>query len=59
MSRIADDFDTIRARMQELREPEVCPACEGAGWECYGIGVGDPHFKVCEACHNPEAKSSP
>lgn len=61
--KIADDFDAIRARIAELTSgpaaPEACPNCEGSGWECYGTGHKDPHFRVCEACGNPEGRPSP
>jgi hypothetical protein len=40
-------------------ETEVCERCEGGGWEYYGLGVGDPHFKECTACGNPEGFPSP
>ena len=41
-------------------EPEpVCQYCEGGGWESYGIGRGDPHFRDCSNCHNPEGLPSP
>lgn len=39
-------------------EPE-CEKCFGAGWECYGLGHNDPHFRVCDACGNPEGYPSP
>lgn len=38
---------------------DVCPKCEGGGWECYGIGQGDPHFRECDFCHNPEDHPCP
>lgn len=37
----------------------TCPTCEGGGWECYGIGIGDPHFRECLTCHNPEGHPQP
>jgi hypothetical protein len=37
----------------------VCQYCEGGGWECYGIGHHDPHFRECSVCHNPEGLPSP
>lgn len=60
----ADDFAAIRARMVEINaeqehEAVVCSACEGGGWEAYGLGHGDPHFRVCTACGNPEGLPSP
>lgn len=67
--RAADDFDAIRARMLQIRgeeDPEfaeveqaACPMCEGGGWEAYGIGSGDPHFRECTLCHNPKGHPSP
>lgn len=62
---IADDFSFIAARMRELRgggaaeEEEVCARCEGGGWECYGTGHMDPHFRECEVCRNPNDLKSP
>ncbi len=62
----ADDFAAIRARMAEINDPKahrpdvpICTTCEGGGWEAYGIGRGDPHFRVCTACGNPEDLPSP
>lgn len=59
--RLADDYGSIGARLRALEEKrefvgerEICPECEGCGWIAYGIGVGDPHFRECDACHNPE-----
>lgn len=37
----------------------TCPACEGGGWESYGLGHNDPHFRECETCNNPEGFPSP
>jgi len=37
----------------------VCPNCEGGGWEHYGLGFGDPHFRVCSECGNPEGLDCP
>jgi hypothetical protein len=37
----------------------VCEACEGGGWEVFGTGRGDPHFRECEKCHNPEGHPCP
>lgn len=67
--RIPTDDDIWRAVMElgngsrapatsTISDP-VCAACEGGGWECYGIGHGDPHFRTCEACGNPEGLPSP
>lgn len=36
-----------------------CPACEGGGWEGYGTGSGDPHFRECPRCHNVHRSPSP
>ena len=66
MSSAIFDFADIRSRMlggdkpkpQALAEP-VCEVCEGGGWEMYGIGIGDPHFRTCPKCHNPEDHPSP
>lgn len=61
----ANDFASIAMRMRELRgEPiptaePTCRTCEGGGWECYGLGIGDPHFRTCPACGNPEGHPSP
>lgn len=38
---------------------EFCDACEDSGWECYGIGHNDPHFRECPVCHNPRGIPSP
>lgn len=64
MRSIIEDFAAIAVSAEEIKtgasEPEtVCPACEGGGWTHYGIGFGDPHFRECEECHNPEGLSSP
>ena len=66
---IADDYADIAKHLRALSpsgmlfadEPEVetCTTCEGGGWECYGIGHHDPHFRVCRACGNPEGHPSP
>ncbi len=37
----------------------TCSHCEGGGWEAYSIGVGDPHFRECPECHNPEDHPCP
>lgn len=44
-----------------LAEEEIvnCPTCYGGGWECYGIGIADPHFRECPECHNPKGYPSP
>lgn len=36
-----------------------CSACENSGWECYSVGMGDPHFRVCTLCGNPEGLPCP
>ena len=36
-----------------------CSNCENGGWECYGLGFGDPHFRVCKVCGNPNDYPSP
>jgi hypothetical protein len=64
---IANDFASIGAGLKALeaanRSPETvtleCNRCEGGGWECYGLGFGDPHFRECTACGNPEGHPSP
>lgn len=53
-----DDID--RQFRRKAPEPEpVCEKCEGGGWEWYGLGWGDPHFRVCDRCYNPEGLPSP
>lgn len=66
MDFIADDFAAIRARMTEIgndntviSDDGTCPKCEGGGWTMYGLGHGDPHFRVCEECGNPNGNPSP
>jgi hypothetical protein len=58
---IADDFAAIAQAMFALNQDEapVCPHCEGGGWECYGLGHNDPHFRVCSECGNPEGIPCP
>jgi hypothetical protein len=72
---IADEVADIRRRLDEIEaerraamartallEPDdevVCLLCEGGGWEAYGLGRNDPHFRVCTACGNPEGRPSP
>jgi hypothetical protein len=61
----ADDFAEIAANMKKihLMEEDVdeyyCIACEGGGWEYYGLGRGDPHFRECTVCYNPQGLSHP
>lgn len=51
---------TGRAPSEEPKvEEPVCDACEGGGWEMYGIGHMDPHFRVCEVCFNPDGHPCP
>lgn len=40
-------------------EAPVCATCEDGGWESYGLGHGDPHFRPCPTCGNPEGHPSP
>lgn len=67
---IADDFEFIRARLDELRaEPAVpkdfprsgslCPRCDGCGWVVEVYVGGQPVFEVCPACFNPEGLPGP
>lgn len=53
-----DDIDRQYRAKQPEAEPE-CEKCFGSGWECYGIGHHDPHFRKCDVCHNPEGLPSP
>jgi hypothetical protein len=56
------DFDAIRKAMSpETAEDEetFCETCYDSGWICYGIGVGDPHFRLCEECFNPKELPCP
>lgn len=39
--------------------PPECDRCEGGGWECYGLGYNDPHFRVCQKCGNPKGLPCP
>lgn len=48
-----------RFAWRAIKGGESCPKCEGGGWECYGLGFGDPHFRECDLCGNPEGLSSP
>ena len=60
---IVNDFSAIGARLNEIteRNPKqpVCETCEDGGWEMYGTGRGDPHFRECPKCFNPEGHPSP
>lgn len=49
----------LRGVYRPLAENEVCSECEGGGWEAYGIGHGDPHFRECSRCGNPEGHECP
>lgn len=57
---IVYDFRDIGAHpLRELVEGDIesipeCEECSGTGWECYGIGSHDPHFRECRKCHNPK-----
>jgi hypothetical protein len=61
MTNIIDDFIAIGAVLRDLdgRESIACESCEDGGWECYGIGIGDPHFQECTKCGNPKGLPSP
>lgn len=64
-----NDFASIAAGLRDLEKAAfpvegdvtvaVCLACEGGGWEMYGLGCGDPHFRPCEVCGNPEDHPCP
>jgi len=54
---VAMGHTTMEVAMGRVRL--VCQACEGGGWECYGLGFGDPHFRVCSECGNPEGLNCP
>ncbi len=43
----------------EAIDADACPTCEGGGWEAFGLGRGDPHFRPCPTCRNPEGHPSP
>ncbi len=60
---IVDDFSSIGSRLREIgtgktEEPE-CDLCFGGGWEMYGTGHHDPHFRECSKCENPKGLPSP
>ncbi len=42
-------------------EPEIpyCQTSEDGGWIAYGLGRGDPHFRVCDDCGNPFKRPCP
>jgi hypothetical protein len=58
MTSITDDVGAIAVRLREIEQKHeakpACSACEGGGWECYGLGFGDPHFRICPVCGNPD-----
>ena len=61
---IVDDFAAINQALRSVRAGSdnpgpVCIACEDGGWIMYGLGVGDPHFRECDVCYNPEGHPSP
>ena len=58
---IVFDFASIAAELRVLEGVEdfECGKCGGGGWECYGIGYHDPHFRLCDACHNPKGYPCP
>jgi hypothetical protein len=50
------DFIDIKFK-RKAPEPDpepYCSSCENGGWECYGLGRHDPHFRVCQVCGNPD-----
>ena len=64
MTRATDDFDFIQQRLAEIKgetvEPEVCPNCEGGGYELSSYqGAVAPNFQVCAKCGNPEGHPCP
>jgi hypothetical protein len=59
---LATDCPVRAARAAVEDEPRNCPegtGCDGGGWECYGLGYADPHFRECRKCGNPEGHMSP
>lgn len=39
---------------------EYCERCLGGGWTMHSLpGGGGPHFRVCDACGNPQGNESP
>jgi hypothetical protein len=68
---IIEDSSAIGIRLSEIegkievrpsqaqRDEELCAACEGGGWECYGLGYCDPHFRECTVCGNPDGLPCP
>lgn len=49
----------LEALQGKKEHAEECSVCSGGGWICYGIGIGDPHFKECDKCGNPENLECP
>lgn len=64
---LAADYAAIAARMREItneepefEEPEFCTRCENGGWVCsHHPTNGQPIFRECEICHNPEDHPCP
>lgn len=62
---IVFDFASVAAHLKKdapsasQEKASYCSACENGGWECYGIGLGDPHFRECKECGNPLGLESP
>lgn len=48
-----------RFRAKPVETERECPKCFDSGWECYGIGRGDPHFRLCDECYNPKGHPCP
>jgi len=68
MPNLIFDYADIRSRMLGEDKPtpkcqmvaeDICDLCAGGGWEMYGLGINDPHFRTCPTCGNPEAKPCP
>jgi hypothetical protein len=63
MKSIIFDHDAIGTEMVKIKrgsEPEVtCEACEDGGWEMFGLGINDPHFRICPKCGNPNNHPCP
>jgi len=58
MGFIADEI-TIPSAKPEPDTQDTCSVCEGGGWIAFGLGHGDPHFRVCDQCFNPEGHPCP
>lgn len=55
-------FDAIDRRFKPEAPQSAsayCPKCENGGWEYYGLGHHDPHFRECTACGNPDKLPCP